>query len=183
MDFDKAEINAAINALLENPADSEAATIIIQFGNTLPDSDKVSYESSITTKAEGGSITGHTQEQGNVTVPHDHEEKREFSRGVYFERAGFFKIHRLGDRIVFMNFWQADITTQGTNELPIQYSVLYDPNTLEFKDFAEKIEKPLRGFKLFGFSIHISQLYWKSLKTGKESNAGLLISITKRISR
>lgn len=183
MDFDKTVINAAINALLENPSDCESAAIIIEFGSRLPDSDKLSYQSSITTRTNGGSVTGHTKEQGNVTVPHDDEETKEFSHGVYFERAGFYKIHRMGARIVFLNFWKADIITQGTSGLPTEYSVLYDPKTLEFKDFAEKIEKPLRSLRLFGFFIHVSKWFWKSFRTSQETYAGHSIRITKHISQ
>jgi len=181
VDFDKTVINAAIEALLENPADTEAAAVIIQFGSTLPDSDRISYESTTITKTSGDSATGHTQEQGNVSVPHDHEEKKEYSRGVSFERAGFYKIWRQNDRIIFQDFWKADITTQGTGEQPPEYSVLYDQADLEYKDLCIEIDKKrfvFGGRWLLGMVLSISIQYWKSLRTGEETYLGYSVKIT-----
>ena len=179
MDFDKMAINAAIEALLVDPFDADSASVVIQFGSTLPDSQKITYESIRITKTDDDSITAHTQEQGNVSVKHEHEEKKEYIRGVKFERAGFYKIRRSGGRIIFQNFWKTDITTQGNYERPPEYSVLYDRNTLEYKDFCVKIEKKIGCRWFFGWFLQVSREYWRSLKTGKETYAGFSISISR----
>lgn len=171
-------INAAIEALLIDPFDADSASVIIQFGSTLPDKEKISIQYMKTTKTDNGSVTGHTQQQGNVTVRHEHEEKKEYTRGVEFERAGFYKIHRFRSRIIFQNFWEADITTQGIDEQPPEYSVLYDRDTLEYKDFCVRIEKPTLAGRLIRWVIRISRWYWKSLKTGEETFNGESITIS-----
>lgn len=169
---DRIEVNAAIRALLDDPFNSEAARVLIQFGNTIPPSKSLVIKRHIL-KTTDKSLTGHTQEQGNVTIrQEDQEEREEFSYGWQFERVGFYKIWRAGRGLIcFQHFWKADLTTKGIFESPTVYSVLYNPRTLAYKDLREEIEVQI--FSIGGLSLGASK--WKSLKNGRETFYGVFL--------
>lgn len=183
VEIDKTAINAAMQALIEDPSDKDAAAVIIEFGDTLPNTESVSYES-VSSKRNKGSFTGHTREQGNVSLENGQQkETKEFQIGMEFERVGFFKIYRRWNRIIFHNFWKSDLIAKATDKMPPVYSVQYNPETMEYLDFCVRINRKtfrFGGWWLKGFTFTFVRVFWKSLITGEETYSARGIMFTNR---
>lgn len=163
MDLEKRmEINAAIEAVLNDPDDIAAAKIIIDFGHKLKTSDR--HQTEVHVRTSGSSkFTGHT-EHGNVAINNDSAQTQEIVKGVTYERVGYYKISKLDEgTICFQNFWKSDISTISLTNLPRSYNILYNPQTLDYLDLTLIAYEFTRSFWIFNLGLIKST----SLRSGK----------------
>ena len=125
------QVNAAIEKLIDN-YDEESAKIIIKFGDTISKQARFSGSVVVPNK-DRTSITGHTAEQGNVSIDTDKKEKyKQWTWGESKERIGHYRFYKVFDgRIEFHHFWASDETTWVDKEdAPTVYTLGYDVETL-----------------------------------------------------
>lgn len=175
---DRMAINAAINGLLTDPNDVEAANAVIQFASRLPKTKLISGES-VSGSRNSNTTTAHTPEHGNVTIKtNSDEEERASSFGYTKERVGYYKVWREKEtEINFQYFWKSDTSTEGISTPPPIYVLTYKEKTLEYVDLE------VEG-RVFIFSLgwlHIVKYVNDSLREpGKSTFAGWLILLSNR---
>ncbi|HXK38385.1 MAG TPA: hypothetical protein VJ579_04950 [Candidatus Paceibacterota bacterium] len=167
---DKLMLNAALERLIAGEdSDCSAMRTIIAYGDTLDKEKFFALESSVTTKSGGDAISGHTAEQGNVSIEDkEAETHKEHSYGIKKDRVGHYKIWKSGEGLLkFHHFWKSDLTTQiEAEDRPEVYHLGYDPKTFEPEHFGYEHESTIFIFwLLLWFRIKVASL---ELLFGKE---------------
>lgn len=142
---DRMAVNAALEKLIaREDADGDAAKIVIAYGAKLRCSSRVQVEIATHTKSSGDAVSGHAPGQGDVTVTDkEKDEYKEWMYGSHKDRVGKYRLWKQVEGILyFHHFWKSSIATQGDeDEMPDQYQLEYDPDTLEPKSFGVQREK------------------------------------------
>lgn len=137
---DKLMLNAAIERLIAREDDDcSAMRTVIAYGSKLSRGNHASFEGSLDLKSSGDAVSGHTAEQGNVTIEDkDKEVHKECAFGIRKERIGHFKIWKEREGLImFHHFWKSDIATQVEKEdMPEVYHLGYDEKTFEPEYFG-----------------------------------------------
>ncbi len=131
--YSNVELNSFLTHLT-NAWDEPAAQAVVDTFHTLPVTNKVVK---IRTKIkQGASMTGHTDEVGNVTIK-DQEVKQTIKgeKREDFARVGYYKIkhERSGNAflITWHNFWASDPTTMSSTKTPLPlFGVAYETTNL-----------------------------------------------------
>lgn len=143
MTIDRLALNGALARLTE-AWDENAAMLVVEFGSKLPKEGLISCET-VKCHRDEGSITGYTQEQGNVTIrASQSEEIREINWGVKKERIGFFRLWKAREgALEFHHFWASNIAIESENpeNRPPRYILEYDPKTLTPSSLAVRNRK------------------------------------------
>jgi hypothetical protein len=120
--LDRIQLNAAIQQLIEsNGSLLEARQAVYEVGASLPIQSRVS--GSMQMESPGDSMTGFTQEHGNVKIDDDKEQIRKVEFGTERVRIGSYKLWRekvrKGQfRIAIAHFWKLDEGTESMEEKP-----------------------------------------------------------------
>lgn len=181
---DKLQLNAALERLVaREDEDGSAMRAIIAYGDKLDEAKAFSFDGTYDRKSKGDAVTGHTPEQGNVTIDGKEEDiHKECTLGFKKDRVGHFKIWKASNSLIkFHYFWKSDRATQVDEEdMPEVYHLGYNTKTLEPVHFGFECERTIFIFWL---------LLWFRLKYdslvvlfGKESPkyCALNISITSK---
>lgn len=125
------EVNSAMEKLISTEEFLEPAQIVINFGFSLSEGNK-QFRIHFPSFKKNDSVTGHTNELGNVSVRDEKEEPFWKTFGQPRERVGQFKLWKSAEgHLVFQYFWKADITTQALDGGSEMYGIDYHPFTLE----------------------------------------------------
>ena len=176
--FDRIQLNAAIQQLIESKGLlMEARQAVYEFGASLPVQSRVS--GSVQMETPGDSVTGYTQEQGNVQIDDDKEQVRKVEFGAKRARIGAYKIWREKTqrgkfRIVMGHFWKLDEGTESMDELPQVWCLECDKNGPVW--FGERATRTL--FEYFGLCLkqHLFVENWGG-HVGKHHRAGMAIQL------
>lgn len=150
-------INAAIEKLIEG-WDEEAAKTIIKYGHTLP---KEKYTAEVKLRGRDQStVTGHTQEAGNVSIDTKTVEDRVVTFGEKKERVGYYKLFKdfVDGRLSFHHYWASDSTTESSDpeNKPTVYTLGYDTKTLSplfFGKWGQRIVFELRNLSIIQHKV------------------------------
>jgi hypothetical protein len=130
--LDRIQLNAAIQQLIESKGFlHEARQVVYDFGVSLPIQSRVS--GSVQMESPGDSLTGYTQEQGNVQIDDEKEQVRKLEFGAERARIGAYKLWRektrRGEfRITIAHFWKLDEGTESMEEKPQVWCLACDQN-------------------------------------------------------
>lgn len=130
-------VTAALQKLVDGIEISASAAIVIEAAKHLP----VLGTSLHVAKLSGGdSVTGVSPGHGNVSVNDDQERWSEKKIGSEPERVGSYRLWRQNQGAIrFCHFWGYDITTQGDDDMPIQYVIGHDGPTFKFFGAEDEI--------------------------------------------
>lgn len=148
------EVNAAIERLLAQPDDAEAARVIIEYGVRLKGPRMFSLEVASTRKSSDDAISGYSPGHGNITINDERPpERKEWLLGMEKDRVGHFRLWRASDNALqFQHFWKSSLVTQSHNEEgPDEFMLGYDPTSLKFEFLGVVREKTILEFS-FGHS-------------------------------
>lgn len=174
-------VNAAIEMLIARADDDgDAARVVIEYGSKLSGSGKFQIEVTSHTKSSGNKVTGVTPGQGNVTIENKEREKHtEWAHGVHKDRIGKFRLWKEVDGVLkFHHFWKSSITTaSSTTEQPDEYSLGYDPTTLEPRYLGVMRRRLLSTF-WFIFRIRVIELYLEPIygEVPPRTSKGIILS-------
>ena len=179
MPFDRIQLNAAIDALIDSKgASPEARQIVYQFGLSLTPLARVA--GSLQMEKPGDSISGHTQEHGDVQIQNDQNEIKKLDFGGKPARIGSYKLWREKDRggkftIAIAHFWKLDEGTQSESEEAQSWSLACDETgPIWFGERATQI-----AFDHFGFTLkrHVVVESWGS-EIDRRHHAGWSLQLT-----
>ena len=177
--FDRIQLNAAIQQLIESKGFSEEARqTVYEFGISLAAISRVS--GSVRMETPGDSLTGHTQEQGSVQIDDDKEQVRKLELGAERARIGAYQVWREKARrgkfrITIAHFWTLDQGTESMDEMPQAWCLECDQNGPLW--FGERATRPV--FEHFGLCLkqHLFVESWGA-HIGKYHRAGLAVELS-----
>ncbi len=177
--MDRLQLNAAIQDLIDSKGcASDARQAVYAFGLTLAEISRVS--GSVEMQSSGDSMSGFTQEQGNVQIDDDKEQTKKVEFGAERTRIGSYKLWREKSkrgkfRIVIGHFWKLDQGTESMEELPQVWCLECDLDGAIW--FGERATRTV--FEHFGLRLqqHLFVESW-GRNVGTHHRAGMAVYLT-----
>lgn len=182
---DKMSINAAIEKLIVSSGeDHEAAALVVNFADELPDYFGRKLVDTYNSKSGKGSFMGLTN-LGNFQVDNGQQIEESEKSNVEYARIGQFKLWRRGEgRIFIRRFWKADLATRAEDlESPETFVLLFQKDGENFGYlFCELVSKPIFSFNLGFFSAVWSRACAVPLH-GKEKGREIQMGKSRKFTR